>query len=108
MRKINIITPSRIHLALIDLNGSLGRVDGGIGLTLSYSGFNISARYSDSTEIIGSSDSVLRAEKIVELLQRKYDIGNVRIKVEENIVACWFGFWNATFIGDSPIYMQSF
>jgi beta-ribofuranosylaminobenzene 5'-phosphate synthase len=27
-------TPSRIHLALIDLNGSLGRIDGGVGLTL--------------------------------------------------------------------------
>jgi beta-ribofuranosylaminobenzene 5'-phosphate synthase len=27
-------TPSRIHLTLIDLNGSQGRIDGGVGLTL--------------------------------------------------------------------------
>lgn len=29
-----IKTPSRLHLTLIDLNGSLGRIDGGVGLTL--------------------------------------------------------------------------
>jgi beta-ribofuranosylaminobenzene 5'-phosphate synthase len=29
-----IETPSRIHLTLLDLNGSLGRIDGGVGLTL--------------------------------------------------------------------------
>ncbi|MFO7796418.1 MAG: beta-ribofuranosylaminobenzene 5'-phosphate synthase [Promethearchaeati archaeon] len=32
--KIRIITPSRIHLSLIDENGYTGRVDGGIGLML--------------------------------------------------------------------------
>lgn len=29
-----IKTPSRLHLTLLDLNGSLGRIDGGVGLTL--------------------------------------------------------------------------
>lgn len=29
-----IQTPSRLHLTLIDLNGALGRIDGGVGLTL--------------------------------------------------------------------------
>lgn len=29
-----IETPSRLHMTLIDLNGSLGRIDGGVGLTL--------------------------------------------------------------------------
>jgi len=85
MRKINIITPSRIHLALIDLNGSLGRVDGGIGLTLSYPGFNITAMQSESTEIIGSDDLALRAEGIIELLKQEYDINDVSIEIEENI-----------------------
>lgn len=28
-----IKTPSRLHITLIDLNGSLGRIDGGVGLT---------------------------------------------------------------------------
>ena len=39
MQKITVITPSRIHMALIDLNGGLGRVDGGIGLSLASPGF---------------------------------------------------------------------
>ncbi len=29
-----IKTPSRIHITLLDLNGALGRIDGGVGLTL--------------------------------------------------------------------------
>lgn len=29
-----IETPSRLHITLIDLNGSIGRVDGGVGLTI--------------------------------------------------------------------------
>jgi beta-ribofuranosylaminobenzene 5'-phosphate synthase len=32
--KLKIKTPSRLHITLIDLNGSLGRVDGGVGLAL--------------------------------------------------------------------------
>jgi len=32
--KVQITTPSRIHATLIDLNGSLGRIDGSIGITL--------------------------------------------------------------------------
>ena len=30
-----VSAPSRLHLGLIDLNGALGRIDGGIGITLS-------------------------------------------------------------------------
>ena len=29
-----IKTPSRLHLTLIDLNGSCGRIDGGVGITI--------------------------------------------------------------------------
>jgi beta-ribofuranosylaminobenzene 5'-phosphate synthase len=32
---VKIKTPSRLHFTLIDLNGELGRLDGGIGITLS-------------------------------------------------------------------------
>ncbi len=30
---ITITTPSRLHFGLIDLNGELGRINGGIGIT---------------------------------------------------------------------------
>jgi beta-ribofuranosylaminobenzene 5'-phosphate synthase len=32
--RIRVLAPSRLHLGLIDLHGGLGRVDGGIGITL--------------------------------------------------------------------------
>jgi beta-ribofuranosylaminobenzene 5'-phosphate synthase len=31
---IRVTSPSRIHISLLDMNGSLGRVDGGVGLAL--------------------------------------------------------------------------
>jgi hypothetical protein len=34
MNRIVIQTPARLHFGLLDLNGSLGRIDGGIGLAL--------------------------------------------------------------------------
>jgi len=32
--KVSVETPCRLHLTLIDLNGGLGRIDGGVGLAL--------------------------------------------------------------------------
>jgi beta-ribofuranosylaminobenzene 5'-phosphate synthase len=49
--KLKIISPSRIHLGLIDLNGSIGRVDGGIGIALDNPNFVIEGRESSDIEI---------------------------------------------------------
>lgn len=38
---ISIITPSRLHFGLIDLNGDLGRINGGIGVALENPGWEI-------------------------------------------------------------------
>ena len=48
---IKLISPSRIHLGLIDLNGSIGRVDGGIGISLDYPNFIIEGKGSSEIEI---------------------------------------------------------
>lgn len=85
MGKVTVITPSRLHFALIDLNGSLGRVDGGIGLSLAYPGFRITAKYADETEIIASAEIVSRVRSLLELLQKKCGAGNIWIKIEESI-----------------------
>ena len=42
-----IKTPSRLHLTLIDLNGSIGRIDGGVGLTIEKPGFILQAEPQD-------------------------------------------------------------
>ncbi|XRO75024.1 beta-ribofuranosylaminobenzene 5'-phosphate synthase [Methanocaldococcus sp. 28A] len=46
-----IQTPSRIHIGLIDLNGSIGRVDGGIGLALEEPNIEIEGKESDEINI---------------------------------------------------------
>jgi len=87
MRNITIITPSRVHLALIDLNGGLGRVDGGIGLSLSRPFFRIAAQRAHETEIAGPDESVQRAREVLGLLREKCAVGHARIEIEEGIPA---------------------
>jgi predicted sugar kinase len=87
MKSITVITPSRVHLALIDLNGGLGRVDGGIGLSLSRPGFRITAQRADETEIAGPDESAQRAREAVELLREKCAVGQAKIEIKESIPA---------------------
>lgn len=39
-----IKTPSRLHITLIDLNGTIGRIDGGVGLTIEKPGLTLEAK----------------------------------------------------------------
>ncbi|MCZ7355461.1 MAG: beta-ribofuranosylaminobenzene 5'-phosphate synthase [Candidatus Methanoperedens sp.] len=57
---LKITTPSRLHITLIDMNAGIGRVDGGIGLTLEKPNIVINARRSDIVEIIGKSEHIER------------------------------------------------
>ncbi len=84
---MNITSPSRLHIALIDLNGSYGRVDGGIGVCLEHPSFSLTAEPSDrDTEIVFLNKNLPEAvtseytRKIVRAEQ------NVRMKLglEEN------------------------
>ncbi len=51
MKKLKIISPSRIHMSLIDLNGSIGRVDGGIGISLNHPNVVLEGRESSDINI---------------------------------------------------------
>ncbi len=85
MKRVEVITPSRLHFALIDLNGELGRADGGAGVALEKPNTRIAVEKSDTRkhEVMGASDG------------RKRQIGRVlglfkgffRVKVEEEIPA---------------------
>ncbi|MBP2143300.1 beta-ribofuranosylaminobenzene 5'-phosphate synthase [Methanococcus voltae] len=48
---MKIISPCRIHMGLIDMNGSVGRIDGGIGATLDHPNCEISGKESNEIEI---------------------------------------------------------
>jgi len=69
--KVVVTTPSRLHFALIDLNGSSGRIDGGLGLSLNYPCFNITAELSKKIDIAGSGCQpfLARAKKIIDILK---------------------------------------
>ncbi len=65
---LKITTPSRLHLTLIDMNASIGRVDGGIGLTLDEPVISIKAEKSDSIDIVGNSEHAERMRNSVKAL----------------------------------------
>lgn len=52
-RRVVVRAPSRIHLGLLDMNGALGRVDGGIGLALGHPELVLSARRSEGFSVHG-------------------------------------------------------
>ncbi len=63
-----ITTPSRLHITLIDMNASIGRVDGGIGITLDEPVITIKAEKSDTFEITGNSEHLERMRNSAALL----------------------------------------
>jgi beta-ribofuranosylaminobenzene 5'-phosphate synthase len=52
-RKVIVEAPSRIHLGLIDMNGGLGRVDGGIGIALHDPAILCEGMRSDEVKVSG-------------------------------------------------------
>jgi len=62
-----IQTPSRLHITLIDLNGSIGRLDGGVGLTIQKPSFVL------QTETMNESIEInFENEDISENLKNEY------------------------------------
>ncbi len=55
-RRVIVDAPSRIHLGLIDLNGSCGRIDGGIGITLDRPHLLIEARAAGHVTVHGGDE----------------------------------------------------
>lgn len=65
-----IKAPARIHMSLIDLNGSYKRIDGGIGLALSEPQFVLEVQQTDSGVTLEFADTVDDEEAIVECTQK--------------------------------------
>ena len=58
-----IKAPSRIHMSLIDLNGSYKRIDGGIGLAFREPQFILKSQETES-DILLNLQKVLMIEKL--------------------------------------------
>jgi beta-ribofuranosylaminobenzene 5'-phosphate synthase len=65
---LKIKTPSRIHMTLIDMNGSVGRVDGGIGITLEEPYILITAKRADTVTVRGDPELNERMKKACEII----------------------------------------
>jgi len=78
---IKVVSPSRLHLTLIDLNAEIGRVDGGAGITLESPGLELSATEADSVEVFGDSFLASKMRKAAEALLPAGK--GIRIHIEE-------------------------
>ena len=92
MSKVVVTTPSRLHFVLIDLNGSLGRIDGGVGLSLNHPRFEIIAQPSKKIDVTGAGSQAFlgRAKKIIDILKAKivspcFDFDGVSLEIAQAI-----------------------
>ncbi|MFA5331095.1 MAG: beta-ribofuranosylaminobenzene 5'-phosphate synthase [Methanoregula sp.] len=88
-RRVIVRTPSRIHVTLLDMNGGIGRVDGGIGIALDDPAFLIEAQASPVLVVSGCDN--VTASRIRETAQRVLSAihagGSVAITVREQYPA---------------------
>jgi beta-ribofuranosylaminobenzene 5'-phosphate synthase len=83
--KISVEAPGRLHLTLIDLNGSLGRIDGGIGIALEKPSVSVEIQKYGALKISAGE----RSRELLELCRKiagKYGIrGKYSLKVKQQI-----------------------
>ncbi|HWR25707.1 MAG TPA: beta-ribofuranosylaminobenzene 5'-phosphate synthase [Methanosarcina sp.] len=90
---IKITTPCRLHMTLIDMNGEIGRMDGGAGLTLSSPNIKITAEEANEIKIEGLQGFADRMRKATETLLPEGK--GVKINVEE-LFPAHVGFGSGT------------
>lgn len=91
MHHVRITTPSRLHFSLLDLNGALGRIDGGFGLAITDPHFQIVA---EQATVIDVAASVYRdrAYAALERLQKIHPFPGIKLTLETEIpMHCGFG-----------------
>ncbi len=89
--------PARLHFGLLDMNGSLGRVDGGIGLAITEPATVISADVSSGISAMGISDPLLleRLEKGLHKVCKYLGFSGVSLQISQ-LPAAHSGFGSAT------------
>ncbi len=84
MHCVRITTPARLHFSLIDLNGVLGRIDGGFGLAIAKPTFNIIAEPATRIQVAASLYQE-RAYKILTRLQQIHAFPGIKLKFTAEI-----------------------
>jgi beta-ribofuranosylaminobenzene 5'-phosphate synthase len=84
MDSVSVSVPARLHLGFLDINGSLGRKFGSLGLALSEPQTRLTMRRSDRMRVLGVETE--RAERYLKkLLETLRDIGDYELEVSEAI-----------------------
>jgi beta-ribofuranosylaminobenzene 5'-phosphate synthase len=83
MESIVITTPARLHFGLIDMNGEIGRIDGGVGLALQSPHTKVEASRSDKIEVECKVDPKIidRLKTAVEAICNHYQFPGVYLNV---------------------------
>ena len=94
--KFQIRSPSRLHLSLIDLNGSLGRIDGGFGFALDNPNYVIEFNDGDESLVnkgekfifFGPDEYLKHVQLIISKLESKFNVKyeNIKIIVKKSIL----------------------
>ncbi len=72
---MRIRTPSRIHVTLIDMNGAIGRVDGGVGFALNEPFVEIEAFESEEVSVSGKALNLKRFREVAQKLSLHFGKG---------------------------------
>ncbi len=87
-KKIKIKTPSRLHFGLIDLNGALGRIDGGIGVALDKPGVVLEAELAEKDEVTGSKEKEKEIKALIKKIRSHFNLKqHIKITLEKTIPA---------------------
>lgn len=73
--RVIVEAPARIHMTLIDMNGSSGRVDGGVGLSIQDPAVVIEAKRSEDLSVRGEGESAERVKKTAEKVLAALGVG---------------------------------
>lgn len=84
--KVKVKTPSRLHFGFIDLNGSLGRIDGSVGLALAEPNVVVEAEKAGKLNVVNAGERSRELSEIVGKVAEFYGTGNkVKIRLIEEI-----------------------
>ncbi len=84
--KVYVKTPARLHLGLIDLNGDLGRMFGGLGVGIDHPNVIVEAQHAEGLSVTGQDAEL--ATGLVKRFFAAYPVnGNVHVDVKAAIPA---------------------
>lgn len=78
--KVYVKTPARLHMGLIDLNGNLGRIFGGLGVGINYPNVIIEAQPAEALCVTGEN-----TEQVQALAQRFFDAYSIKAKAQLHV-----------------------